>query len=51
MLGGDWPVSVLAGGYIRAWTAYRAILTSYPADVQEAISSNTAMRFYGIKPD
>jgi len=51
MLGGDWPVSVLAGGYIKAWTAYRAILASYPADAREAISSKTAMRFYGVNPD
>jgi L-fuconolactonase len=50
MLGGDWPVSVLAGGYVKAWTAYRAILTGYPADVQQAIFSKTAIRFYGINP-
>jgi len=51
MLGGDWPVSVLAGGYVKAWTAYRAILTSYPTDVREAISSKTATHFYGVNPN
>ena len=34
MAGGDWPVSVLAGGYVKAWTAYRSILAGYPAEVQ-----------------
>jgi L-fucono-1,5-lactonase len=50
MLGGDWPVSVLAGGYVKAWTVYRTILASYPVDVQEAVFSKTAMHFYGINP-
>ena len=37
MLGGDWPVSVLAGGYVKAWSAYRSILAGYPADVQTKV--------------
>jgi L-fuconolactonase len=48
MAGGDWPVSVLAGGYVKAWTAYRSILAEYPAEVEEKILSSTAMRFYGL---
>ena len=27
MTGGDWPVSVLAGGYEKAWRAYRRGVT------------------------
>lgn len=48
MAGGDWPVSVLAGGYVKAWIAYRSILAGYPADVQTKVLSGTAIRFYGL---
>ena len=48
MVGGDWPVSVLAGGYGKAWAAYRSILAGYPADVQAKVLSGTAIRFYGL---
>ena len=48
MLGGDWPVSVLAGGYGKAWAAYRSILAGYPADVQTKVLSGTAIQFYGL---
>ena len=49
MVGGDWPVSVLAGGYVKAWTAYRSILAGYPADVQTKVLSGTAIQFYGLQ--
>jgi len=49
MVGGDWPVSVLAGGYVKAWTVYRTILAGYPADVQGQVLSGTAIRFYGLQ--
>ena len=48
MVGGDWPVSVLAGGYGKAWAAYRSILAGYPADVQAQVLSGTAIQFYGL---
>ena len=48
MVGGDWPVSVLAGGYGKAWDAYRSILADYPADVQTKVLSGTAIQFYGL---
>ena len=48
MLGGDWPVAVLAGGYVKAWTAYRSILAGYPADAQTKVLSGTAIKFYGL---
>ena len=48
MVGGDWPVSVLAGGYVKAWAAYRSILAGYPADVQTKVLSGTAIQFYGL---
>jgi L-fuconolactonase len=46
MVGGDWPVSVLAGGYVKAWTAYRAALSHHPASVQAQVLSETATSFY-----
>lgn len=48
MAGGDWPVSVLAGGYVKAWTAYRAALSTHSQDVQDAVFFKTAMSFYGL---
>ncbi len=48
MVGGDWPVSVLAGGYVKAFTAYKQILSERsPAD-QEQILHKTAAAFYNV---
>jgi L-fuconolactonase len=49
MAGGDWPVSVLAGGYVKAWTIYRDVLSTHADDVQDAVLSRTAVRFYGLQ--
>jgi L-fuconolactonase len=49
MVGGDWPVSVLAGGFGKAWRAYRDALSHYPTSVQEQVLSKTAISFYGLK--
>ena len=48
MVGGDWPVAVLAGGYGKAWAASCAILGGYPVDVQTKVLSGTAIQFYGL---
>jgi L-fuconolactonase len=48
MVGGDWPVAVLAGGYGKAWDAYRSILAGYPADAQTKVLRGTAIQFYGL---
>jgi L-fuconolactonase len=49
MCGGDWPVSVLAGGYVKAWTIYREVLASQPQDVKDRVLSGTAIQFYSLK--
>ena len=49
MCGGDWPVSVLAGGYVKAWTAYRAILGELSPAEQAAVFGGTPTRFYGLQ--
>jgi L-fuconolactonase len=49
MCGGDWPVSVLAGGYVKAWQAYRQILAQHSLDDQEQILNRTAGEFYQVE--
>ena len=49
MLGGDWPVSVLAGGYVKAFTIYKQILAERSPAEQEQISYKTAQAFYGVE--
>ena len=48
MFGGDWPVSVLAGGYVKAFTAYKQLLAERSQAEQEQISHKTATKFYGV---
>ena len=49
MLGGDWPVSVLAGGYVKAFTVYKQLLAERSPAEQEQISYKTAQAFYGVE--
>jgi L-fuconolactonase len=49
MCGGDWPVSVLAGGYIKAWTAYRSLIAALPGADHERVLAGTAIEFYGLR--
>ena len=48
MLGGDWPVSVLAGGYGKAFSAYRTVLADRTPEEREQIHHKTAAAFYGV---
>lgn len=48
MCGGDWPVSVLAGGYVKAWTAYRKLIGELDSATQDAVFRSTPMSFYGV---
>jgi L-fuconolactonase len=48
MFGGDWPISVLAGGYVRVWEQLSILFDELsPAD-REAILWRTAAAFYRI---
>ncbi|CAL9355038.1 amidohydrolase family protein [Streptomyces sp. enrichment culture] len=51
MYGGDWPVSVLAGGYARTWEAVGAFLAPLAPAERAAVLGDTAARFYRIDPD
>lgn len=48
MYGGDWPISVVAGGYDRVLTGLLDVLTDLPDDQLEEVLSGTARRFYRI---
>ncbi len=48
MFGGDWPISVLAGGYLRVWEQLSLLFDELPPDDRAAILGGTAARFYAI---
>ena len=48
MYGGDWPVSILAGGYDRSWDAITEVLAELGADERDAVLGATATRVYGL---
>lgn len=48
MYGGDWPVSILAGGYARQHAAFTALIADLSSDEQRAITNGTAINVYGV---
>lgn len=51
MYGGDWPVSMLAGGYDRVWAGLEQLFGELdPAD-RERLHWRTAAQFYRIPPE
>ncbi len=48
MIGSDWPVAVLAGGYDAVWQHLIAVLDGYGPDVSRPILGRTALAFYGL---
>ena len=48
MYGGDWPVSILAGGYDRSWDGVSEVLAELTTDERAAILGRTATRAYGL---
>lgn len=48
MYGGDWPVSILAGGYDRVWDALDLLLGELAPTDADNILGATAIEFYGI---
>lgn len=48
--GGDWPVSLLAGDYVRTWTAYKELLTGLLEEKdREKVFYHNAHHFYNLK--
>jgi L-fuconolactonase len=50
MYGGDWPISLLSGGYDRVWDGLGVLFAELDAAERELILGETAIEFYGIDP-
>jgi L-fuconolactonase len=50
MYGGDWPISILAGGYDRVWDGLGVLFDELPAADRTDILGKTARDFYRIDP-
>lgn len=48
MLGSDWPVAELAGGFDPVWSSLVEVVDGYGPAVAEHLRSATAQRFYGL---
>jgi L-fuconolactonase len=48
MLGSDWPVAILAGGYRRVWGELVRIVDELRPAECDAILGGTAAAFYGL---
>jgi L-fuconolactonase len=50
MYGGDWPISILSGGYDRVWDGLGVLFDALPAADRANILAGTARNFYRIDP-
>jgi L-fuconolactonase len=48
MYGGDWPISVLNGGYDKVWNELSVIFDELSPDDRDNILSRTALEFYRV---
>lgn len=48
MIGSDWPIAVVAGGYERVVSTLQDVITSYGDDVARPILSGTVSRVYKL---
>ena len=48
MMGGDWPVCILAGDYVRVWKAQLDVISKYSETDQEWLCYKTAEKFYNL---
>jgi L-fuconolactonase len=48
MYGGDWPISVLAGGYSAVWDGLQPIIAAHGPEASRAVLGQTAIDCYGI---
>ncbi|NEM91042.1 amidohydrolase family protein [Galbitalea soli] len=49
MVGGDWPISVLAGGYDRTWEALALLTGDLAPAAREQLLGATAAAVYGLR--
>ncbi|MCS5714768.1 amidohydrolase family protein [Herbiconiux sp. CPCC 205716] len=50
MYGGDWPISVLAGGYTRVWQGLAPLFAELSDADREQLLGRTAATFYALDP-
>lgn len=48
MLGGDWPVAILAGDYVKVWQAQLDVISKFSLEAQGWMRSKTAKKFYNL---
>jgi len=48
MMGGDWPVCILSGDYVKVWKAQLEVIAKYSETDQEWLCSKTAEKFYNL---
>ena len=51
MYGGDWPISVLAGGYAAVWEGLSTLFAELDATEREYVLGRSAAEFYRIAPE
>jgi L-fuconolactonase len=49
MYGGDWPISLLSGGYERVWAGFQDLFSELDTSEREFIEWKSANHFYGIE--
>lgn len=49
LYGGDWPVSLTAGGYARCFEALSSIFAEWPEAESAGVLGENARRFYGLR--
>ncbi len=50
MYGGDWPITVRAGGYQAAWSVYAELIGELSSLEQSELLHSTAMKAYRLQP-
>lgn len=48
MLGSDWPIAELAGGFDPVWSSLVEVVDGYGPEVASHVRAETARRFYGL---
>jgi L-fuconolactonase len=48
MLGSDWPIAEIAGGFDPVWSSLTRVVDGYDPATREMLRSETARRFYGL---
>lgn len=50
MVGSDWPIAELAGGFDPVWSRLIDVVDGYGSDIARRLRAQTALAFYGVGP-